>query len=199
MDLGHRVRDLRNARHLSQIELAARAGVARNTLNRIENGHLMPTAPVIEHLAEALNVAPGVLFEEPALAGKAEAPQETGPSETEDERRIAIDYGACRTALEAFCDHWLPALSGERRLELQAFQDFRAGATSLSRFAREVMGAEMAVLGQQYEEEGDPVFYTERSELGPAIVQFHDLVTRMDRVGKERFGEDLASDPEMGS
>jgi transcriptional regulator with XRE-family HTH domain len=67
MDLGHRVRDLRNAQHLSQIELAARAGVARNTLNRIENGHLMPTAPVIEHLAEALNVAPGALFEEPSV------------------------------------------------------------------------------------------------------------------------------------
>jgi transcriptional regulator with XRE-family HTH domain len=67
MDLGHRVRDLRNAQHLSQIELAARAGVARNTLNRIENGHLMPTAPVIEHLAEALNVTPGALFEEPVV------------------------------------------------------------------------------------------------------------------------------------
>jgi transcriptional regulator with XRE-family HTH domain len=196
MDLGHRVRDLRNAQRLSQIELAARAGVARNTLNRIENGHLMPTAPVIEHLAEALNVAPGVLFEEPVPLD--EAPQGTGPSETEDERRIAIDYGACRTALEAFCDHWLPALSGERRLELQAFQDFKADATSLSRLVRELMGAEMAVLGQQYDEEGYPVFYTERSEFGPAIVQFHDLVIRMDRVGKERFGEDLASDPEMG-
>src|SRR4051812_9865462 len=77
MDLGHRVRNLRNARHLSQIELAARAGIARNTLNRIENGHLMPTAPVIEHLAEALNVAPGVLFEEPVVAaGKAAAPDQ---------------------------------------------------------------------------------------------------------------------------
>jgi transcriptional regulator with XRE-family HTH domain len=73
MDLGHRVRDLRNARHLSQIELAARAGVARNTLNRIENGHLMPTAPVIGRLAEALDVDPGELFKEPVLAaGKAE-------------------------------------------------------------------------------------------------------------------------------
>jgi transcriptional regulator with XRE-family HTH domain len=69
MDLGHRVRDLRNARHLSQIELAARAGVARNTLNRIENGHLMPTAPIIEHLAQALDVAPGALFEEHAARG----------------------------------------------------------------------------------------------------------------------------------
>src|SRR5215216_4470540 len=78
MDLGHRVRDLRNARHLSQVELAARAGVARNTLNRIENGHLMPTAPVIEHLAEALDVAPGALFEEPAVP-LADAPREAGP------------------------------------------------------------------------------------------------------------------------
>jgi transcriptional regulator with XRE-family HTH domain len=89
MDLGHRVRDLRNAQHLSQIELAARAGVARNTLNRIENGHLMPTAPVIEHLADALNVAPGALFEEPVpladapeagLTGQAEAAKLHGPS-----------------------------------------------------------------------------------------------------------------------
>jgi transcriptional regulator with XRE-family HTH domain len=198
MDLGHRVRDLRNARHLSQIELAARAGVARNTLNRIENGHLMPTAPVIEHLAEALNVAPGVLFEETGLlAGKAKAPQETGPSETEDERRIAIDYGACRAALEAFCDHWLPVLSGKRRLEHQAFEDFKAYAASLARLVLELMGAEKMALGQQYDEEGYPVFYTERSEFGPAILRFDDLVIRMDRIGKEQWGEDLTSDPKM--
>src|SRR5215210_9314453 len=66
MDLGRRVRDLRNVRHLSQVELAARASIARNTLNRIENGHLMPTAPIIGHLAQALGVAPGALFEEHA-------------------------------------------------------------------------------------------------------------------------------------
>jgi transcriptional regulator with XRE-family HTH domain len=67
MDLGQRVRELRKEQRFSQTELAIRAGVARNTLNRIENGHLMPTARVIEQLAEALDVAPGVLFEEPAL------------------------------------------------------------------------------------------------------------------------------------
>jgi len=77
MDLGHRVRDLRNAQHLSQVELAARASIARNTLNRIENGHLMPTAPVIEHLAEALDVTPGALFEEPAVPLD-EVPKEAG-------------------------------------------------------------------------------------------------------------------------
>jgi transcriptional regulator with XRE-family HTH domain len=67
MDLGQRVRELRKERRFSQTELAIRAGVARNTLNRIENGHLMPTAPVIEQLAEALDVVPGALFEEPAV------------------------------------------------------------------------------------------------------------------------------------
>jgi len=43
----------------------------------------MPTAPIIEHLAEALDVDPGELFKEPALAEKVEAPQETGLSEAE--------------------------------------------------------------------------------------------------------------------
>jgi transcriptional regulator with XRE-family HTH domain len=95
MDLGYRVRDLRNARHLSQVELAARAGVARNTLNRIENGHLMPTAPVIEHLAEALDVTPGALFEEPVPLAKApsQGPREKAgpplPLDIEERRKYA--------------------------------------------------------------------------------------------------------------
>jgi transcriptional regulator with XRE-family HTH domain len=92
MDLGHRVRDLRNAQHLNQGELAARASIARNTLNRIENGHLMPTAPVIGRLAEALDVDPGELFKEPVLAaGKAEAPTSgpaTGLAEVGAEKRV---------------------------------------------------------------------------------------------------------------
>jgi transcriptional regulator with XRE-family HTH domain len=75
MELGQRVRDLRDARRLSQARLAQRAGIARNTLNRIENGHLMPTAPVIERLAGALGVEPGDLFASP----KAPAPSPRSP------------------------------------------------------------------------------------------------------------------------
>src|SRR5829696_3525646 len=106
MNLGHRVRDLRNARHLSQVELAARAGVARNTLNRIENGHLMPTAPVIEHLAEALNVAPGALFEAPVPLD--EAPREAGLVR----KPYAYLYSRAREGIEMFCDHWEALLEG---------------------------------------------------------------------------------------
>jgi transcriptional regulator with XRE-family HTH domain len=111
MDLGHRVRDLRNARHLSQVELATQASIARNTLNRIENGHLMPTAPVIEHLAEALNVAPGALFEDPVPLDEAlseagpekqlpeEAGEERHPDDEVTQRRIYTGLAAQRADL----------------------------------------------------------------------------------------------------
>jgi excisionase family DNA binding protein len=132
------------------------------------------------------------------LEGRAVPLVQTPLPELPEERRSAIDYGACRAALDSFCDHWQPALAGKRRLEHQDFQAYKADAASLSRLARELMAAEMAALGQQYDEEGEPVFYTEQSELGPGIVRFHDLTIRMGRIGKERFGEDLTSDPEMG-
>src|SRR5918993_2729560 len=123
MDLGHRVRDLRNARHLSQVELAARAGVARNTLNRIENGHLMPTAPVIEHLAEALNVAPGTLFEEPDPLD--EAPREAGPPETSEEERRSGYLRSWRAFVYKLVHRWEqdpPKSSREIAVVLDAMQ-----------------------------------------------------------------------------
>jgi transcriptional regulator with XRE-family HTH domain len=97
MDLGHRIRDLRNDRRLSQTELAAQASIARNTLNRIENGHLMPTAPVIERLAEGLGVAPGALFEEPVPLD--EAPQESGPPDLDPGVRKWLEEQGARFAL----------------------------------------------------------------------------------------------------
>jgi len=208
--LALKLRVLRAERALTIEQAAARAGVMPETISDAERGRRHPYVPTLRKIAEGYGVPIEELLaqesgEEPLLAGagqgKGKAPQETGPSEAQDERSeasIHIDYAACRRALEAFCDHWGPALSGKRNLELQAFQDFKADATSLSRFAREVMGAETTVLGQQYDEEGDPLFYTEYSEFGPALARFHDLIIRMERVGRERFGEDLRSDPEMG-
>jgi transcriptional regulator with XRE-family HTH domain len=203
VDIGRKMKTTRRAAGLSQEAVARHVGVSLKAIGELERGEVQdPHYSTLSGIASALGMTVAELVsEEPesetATTGKVSAPPETGPSEAEDERRIAIDYDACRTALESFCDHWQPALSGKRRLDRQGFQDFKAAAASLSRLAREVMGAEMTELGQQYDEEGDPVFYTERSEFGPAIVRFHDLAIRMERIGKERFGEDLTSDPEM--
>jgi transcriptional regulator with XRE-family HTH domain len=194
------LREIRLRRGLSQADLSAMTGVAEFTISGIESGkRANPRPSTLRKLALALEVEVADLYGDPTYP-KDRAPSSTQPplNGFEDERRIAIDYNACRAALEGFCDHWQSALSGKRQLDRQGFQDFKADAASLSRLTRELMGAEMTTLGQQYDEEGEPVFYTEQSEFGPAVIRFHDLAIRMDKIGKESFDEDLTSDPEMG-
>ncbi len=50
------VRDLRHVRNLSQRQLAARMGVPRTYISKIENGKAMPTLSSLDRLARALNV-----------------------------------------------------------------------------------------------------------------------------------------------
>lgn len=57
--------------------LGARAGISTFSVSRIETGRRTPGGETIEKLARALGVEPGELFREPALAEKAEAPQQT--------------------------------------------------------------------------------------------------------------------------
>ena len=70
MDIGKRVRDLRTDKRLSQGELAQRARVARNTVSRIETGHLTPTVTMAAKLASALDVDLGELFESPLVPAR---------------------------------------------------------------------------------------------------------------------------------
>lgn len=50
------VRDLRHVRNLSQRQLAARMGVPRTYISKIENGKAMPTLSSLDRLAKALRV-----------------------------------------------------------------------------------------------------------------------------------------------
>lgn len=61
---GRRVRRLREDRTLTQLELAARAGMQRSAVAKIELGLREPTVTTIVRLARALHVTPGQLFEE---------------------------------------------------------------------------------------------------------------------------------------
>ena len=55
---GERVRRAREARYLSQAELAVKAGISKNTLNRIETGKAGAIPRTVRQLAEALGVKP---------------------------------------------------------------------------------------------------------------------------------------------
>ena len=56
LQVAHAVRDLRHVRNLSQRQLAARMGVPRTYISKIENGKAMPTLSSLDRLARALQV-----------------------------------------------------------------------------------------------------------------------------------------------
>jgi transcriptional regulator with XRE-family HTH domain len=61
MAFAENLRRLREERFLSQIELARRAGMAKLTVQRLENGETTPFSRTVRRLAEALGVEPGEL------------------------------------------------------------------------------------------------------------------------------------------
>jgi transcriptional regulator with XRE-family HTH domain len=56
-----RLRDLRHAAGLTQVELALRAGLPPHTVVQYENGHRSPFASRLAELADALGVSPAQL------------------------------------------------------------------------------------------------------------------------------------------
>ncbi len=56
MSIGDHIRDVRWDHRLNQSELARRAGIAQNTLSRIELGLHTPSLATLEKLARAMGV-----------------------------------------------------------------------------------------------------------------------------------------------
>lgn len=64
-NLSRRVRELRQAKRLTQEECAARAEIATAYLSGLERGVRNPTVKVLARLAEALDQPIAALFDEP--------------------------------------------------------------------------------------------------------------------------------------
>jgi transcriptional regulator with XRE-family HTH domain len=85
VSIGDKVRATRKVAGISQEEVARRAGVSLNVINRLERGVILdPHFSTLRGIASALGVPVEDLVREPALAVKDEAP-ETGP-EVEPEK-----------------------------------------------------------------------------------------------------------------
>ncbi len=65
LDLGERVRELRKARNWTLEQAAQRAGLARSTLSKIENGQMSPTFDAVRKLATGLDITVPQLFTPP--------------------------------------------------------------------------------------------------------------------------------------
>ena len=64
MIIGDRLRDLREAKQLSQGDIEKRTGLLRCYLSRVENGHTAPAIETLEKMARALEVPMYQLFYE---------------------------------------------------------------------------------------------------------------------------------------
>src|SRR5260370_26742309 len=71
MLIGDRLREFREAKHLSQGDIEKRTGLLRCYVSRVENGHTVPAIETLEKFARALEVPLYHLFyegdEPPAL------------------------------------------------------------------------------------------------------------------------------------
>ncbi|QQA44783.1 helix-turn-helix domain-containing protein [Pelagovum pacificum] len=66
LDLGERVRGLRKERDWTLEQAAKKAGLARSTLSKIENGQMSPTYDALKKLATGLDISIPQLFTPPA-------------------------------------------------------------------------------------------------------------------------------------
>jgi transcriptional regulator with XRE-family HTH domain len=64
--IANRVRGLRAERHMTLETLAAKSGVSRSMISRVERGESSATAVVLEKIATGLNVSLATLFEDSA-------------------------------------------------------------------------------------------------------------------------------------
>jgi transcriptional regulator with XRE-family HTH domain len=62
MDISRRLRDLREAKHLSQGDIEHRTGLLRCYISRVENGHTVPALETLQKLARALETPLYQLF-----------------------------------------------------------------------------------------------------------------------------------------
>jgi transcriptional regulator with XRE-family HTH domain len=115
--LGHRLRVMRAERGLSLREAARRAGVVKETISDIERGHTHPYDVTLAKLAKVYDVPLEELLEEPALAGKAEAPEETGQPAKESEEEQRIPSIAASSLEEAI--KFTRALKEQREAEIE--------------------------------------------------------------------------------
>jgi transcriptional regulator with XRE-family HTH domain len=57
MDIGYRLRSLREQKNLSQEEVVKRTGLIRSYISRVENGHTVPSVATMEKMARALEIS----------------------------------------------------------------------------------------------------------------------------------------------
>lgn len=115
MDIGHRLREIRKQRGLSQRELAARAGLTNGTISLIEKNRTSPSVASLKSLLDAIPISMADFFATIEDVGqskyfyKADEFTELAPSASEA-RRLSLRMlgGAQENALQLLHERYEP-------------------------------------------------------------------------------------------
>jgi transcriptional regulator with XRE-family HTH domain len=81
MDIGKRLRELREAKRLSQGDIERRSGLLRSYISRVEGGYTAPSLATLEKFAKALEVEPyQLLFHGAGRPAPLKAPEQVSMS-----------------------------------------------------------------------------------------------------------------------
>jgi len=159
VNIGGRIRTARRAAGLSQEEVARRAGLSLKGMGEIERGDIEdPHISSLTRIARALGVSVGTLLkeEEPALAGKAEAPpwrwsERVGVSE-EDVQRAFLEAERLRETARHRVEDALASIADAEASAADARASYREQVAHLQEVRRvmdQVYGSELE-LGWAY-------------------------------------------------
>ena len=83
MDIGRKIRALREAKGMSQGDIEKKSGLLRSYISRVEGGYTAPSLGTLEKFAKALEIEPyQLLFRGEGQATAAKLPQPTGHSKS---------------------------------------------------------------------------------------------------------------------
>jgi transcriptional regulator with XRE-family HTH domain len=92
MEIGKRLRQMRESKQLSQGDVEKRTGLLRAYISRVENGHTVPSIETLEKLARALEVPMYRLFHEGEVASSIRSQKPPNASEEWGSTGKEADY-----------------------------------------------------------------------------------------------------------
>jgi|SRR5215203_2433123 len=121
MDIGRRVREVREDLGMQRTVLARRVGAAENTIYRIETGKRTPSVELLEKIARELRTEPAEFLREPVPL--AEAPSTGRPASYIDAAQLA-----------PLLDEVAESVQAELRKEVQAIERTRESGQPQERY-----------------------------------------------------------------
>jgi transcriptional regulator with XRE-family HTH domain len=208
--LARKLRMLRAAEGITLAEVEERSGVTRESIGELERGKRIPFCSTLHKLARAYGVSLAELFEEEPTP-KVQAPRASGQTRKAAEPRLApgqlIDpsvYRRCRARVDKLCDKWEPVLQASwsreragKHVDMEVFEGLEEDVDLLTPYIDVATAAEMAEIGQPYDEEGEPIFWSERSELFPALERLYNISLGLRRLAKKQGEKEPAPTAEI--